>query len=389
MARQIFKGPHGTFGGKIIMEKEIQDKIIELKPQLIAAIRRMVAIESVESEPLENAPYGVGPKHALDEALKISQELGFKTVNIDNKVGYAQYGEGDGDYMGVFGHVDVVPLGEGWIHDPLGGEIENDRMYGRGVLDNKGPIMSNLFALYAMKSLGIKFRIPIRIVFGTNEETGFKCVEHYLTKEKPPVFGWTPDNKWPAIYGERGRGLIRITNTGTQKTFYKYLNDFILSSPASGVKLGINYKDEDFGEMIMRGYNLGVDEENNDYFQWSLSYPAVVTIDELMKKIEKTLPQNLDLTLVHNWDPVLYDKNSDYITVLQKAYEDQSGLDGTPLTTTGGTYAKIVPNIIAYGPSFPGQNGIAHLPDEWMDIKDMMMNAQIYASAFYNLKDIL
>lgn len=371
------------------MDEVIRKKMIELKPQLIDAIRRMVAIESVESEALENAPFGIGPKQALDEVLKISDELGFKTVNIDNKVGYAQYGEGDGDYLGVFGHVDVVPLGEGWIHDPLGGEIENDRMFGRGVLDNKGPIMTNLYALYAMKELDIKFPIPIRIVFGTNEETGFKCVEHYLTKENPPVFGWTPDNKWPVVYGERGRGVVRVVNTGSRDAFYNYLNDFILSSPANGLKLGLNYKDDDFGEMIMRGYSMGIDEEGHDYFQWSLSYPGIVTMDELAHKIKESLPEGIEYQLFHNWDPVLNDKNSVYIPILQKAYEDHTGLDGTPTTTTGGTYAKIVPNLIAYGPSFPGQNGIAHLPDEWMDLDDMMMNAQIYAAAFYHLKEVL
>ena len=86
---------------------------------------------------------------------------------------------------------------------------------------------------------------------------------------------------------------------------------------------------------------------------------------------------------------MLYDKNSEYVKVLQRAYEENSGLDGTPVTTTGGTYAKIVPNIVAYGPSFPGQKEIAHLPNEWMDIKDIMKNAKIYASALYQLKDIL
>lgn len=371
------------------MEKQIQVEIEKLEPELLKAIKRMVAIESVESEPKEGAPYGIGPRNALDEALAISEELGFKTMNIDDKVGYAQYGEGDGPYLGIFGHVDVVPLGEGWIHDPLGCEIEHGRMFGRGVLDNKGPIMTNLFALYALKLLDITFPIPIRIIFGTNEETGFKCVEHYLSKEEPPIFGWTPDCKWPAVYGERGRGLVRVINTGKRERFYEYLNDFILSSPNNGVKLGINYSDDDFGEMIMRNYKLGIDKTNKDIFQWSLSYPASTTINEISTQIESTCPKGVKFEVVHNWNPVLYDRNSKYVKVLQKAYEKYSGLDGTPVTTTGGTYAKIVPNIIAYGPSFPGQKDIAHLPDEWMDVDDIMMNAQIYASALYQLKDIL
>ncbi|MDE8054031.1 peptidase M20, partial [Erysipelothrix rhusiopathiae] len=80
---------------------------------------------------------------------------------------------------------------------------------------------------------------------------------HYLTKENPPVFGWTPDCKWPVVYGERGRALIQFVNHGSQ---------------------------EDFGEMIMRGYKLGMTDDNL-FFQISLSYPKVKTVDELIEMI--------------------------------------------------------------------------------------------------------
>lgn len=371
------------------MNKNIEIEIEKLKPDLLNAIKRMVAIESVKSEPEKDAPFGVGPKKALDEALKIASELGFDVVNIDNKVGYAQYGEGKGPYLGIFGHVDVVPLGEGWVHDPLGGEIKEGRMFGRGVLDNKGPTMINLFALYTMKLLDIKFPVPIRMVFGTNEETGFECIKHYLSKENPPIFGWTPDCKWPVIYGESGRGKVRLINKGTKEEFYKYLNNYIFSSSTNGIKLGINYKDEDFGELVMRDYQLGIDAEGNDFFQLSLSYPDSTSIEEISKQIKSTCPRTILYEVIDNWDPVLYDKDSKYVRILQDTYEKYTGLDGTPETTIGGTYAKLVPNIIAYGPSFPGQKDIAHLPDEWMDLEDIMANAKIYALALYGLKNFL
>ena len=73
------------------------------------------------------------------------------------------------------------------------------------------------------------------------------------------------------------------------------------------------------------------------------------------------------------------------VRALQSAYEQVSGVDGTPVTTTGGTYAKAMPNIVPFGPSFPGQKGIGHQPDEWMDIKDIIMNAKIYALSLYKL----
>ena len=133
---------------------------------------------------------------------------------------------------------------------------------------------------------------------------------------------------------------------------------------------------------------MGVDE-GKDYFQLSLSYPGVTSNDELIDTIEKTLPYGIDLQLIHNWDPVINDKNARFIEPLTKSYEDIMGERLEPVTTTGGTYAKIIPNIIAYGPSFPGQNGIAHLPDEWLDLTDLLNSSKIYANAMYRLKEIL
>lgn len=73
------------------------------------------------------------------------------------------------------------------------------------------------------------------------------------------------------------------------------------------------------------------------------------------------------------------------VKALQKAYETVAGLDGRPVTTTGGTYAKAMPGIVPFGPSFPGQKGIGHNPNEWMTVEDLMANARIYALALYYL----
>ena len=313
-------------------------------------------------------------------------------MNIDNKIGYAEYvSEGIKDcdeYIGIFGHVDVVPLGEGWKHSPLGGEIENNRIYGRGVLDNKGPILSNLFALHILKKLGIKFDVPVRVVFGTNEETGFECVKHYLTKEKPPVFGWTPDCKWPVVYGERGRLKVRIySEIKDLDKLYDFVNNYILSAPNNGVKLKIDFRDDDFGEMILRGYRFGI-SENRHFFEFVMSYPAVCKKEQLMDLIRNSLTEGTELEEVANWNPVLYDKNSEYVQTLQKVYNYVTGFDAKPVTTTGGTYAKIIPNIIAYGPSFPGQKDIAHLPDEWLDLSDLEKITEIYALSLYEISKL-
>ena len=369
-------------------KREIKNEVKNIQNDLIASIRELVSIYSVETDSSENMPFGEGPYKALCKALEISEKLGFQTKNIDNKIGYAQYGEGKDGYIGIFGHVDVVPIGEGWNYDPLKGTIENNCIYGRGVLDNKGPILANLFALYILKKCNVTFDVPVRIVFGTNEETGFNCVKYYLTKEKPPIFGWTPDCKWPVVYGERGRLRVKVyAEIEYSKEFYDFVNGYVLFAPSNGANLNIDFEDEDFGEMIMRGYKLGTHRDIN-YFEWTMCYPKSCTKNQIIKLIKRKLTKGLKLEEISNWDPILYDKTSKYVKTLQKVYNNATGFDATPVTTTGGTYAKIIPNIIAYGPSFPKQRDIAHLPDEWLNLKDLEKITEIYALALYEISKL-
>ena len=366
------------------------NRLKEVQPMLFEGLRRMVAIPSIRGKEEPDAPFGRGPKQALEEVLKIATELGFHTKNIDDKIGYAQYGENrsDGAYYGIFGHVDVMPLGEGWNSPPLSLTLRDGKLFGRGTLDNKGPILSNLYALYVLKENGVTFDRPVRIVFGTNEETGFGCVKHYLTKEIPPTFGWTPDCKWPVVYGERGRLKVRVSLPESMVAdLYDFANRKLLHTNHRGEELGIAYQDEDFGMMQLRGETFGI-EENQHYVEWTMCYPASCTKSDLLNQITMHLPEKATLEVISHWAPVLYDKSSKYVQALQQVYTDVTKSDSIPVTTTGGTYAKIIPNIIAYGPSFPGQRDIAHLPNEWIGVKDLETDTIIYGLALLALSNM-
>ena len=366
------------------------NRLKEVQPMLFDGLRRMVAIPSIRGKEEPDAPFGIGPKQALEEVLKIATELGFHTKNIDDKIGYAEYGENraDGAYYGIFGHVDVMPLGEGWNSPPLSLTLREGKLFGRGTLDNKGPILSNLYALYVLKENGVTFDRPVRIVFGTNEETGFGCVKHYLTKEIPPTFGWTPDCKWPVVYGERGRLKVRVSVPESRVAdLYDFANCKLLHTNHRGEELGIAYHDEDFGMMQLRGETFGI-EENQHYVEWTMCYPASCTKSDLLNQITAHLPEKATLEVISHWAPVLYDKSSKYVQALQQVYTDVTKSDSIPVTTTGGTYAKIIPNIIAYGPSFPGQRDIAHLPNEWIGVKDLETDTIIYGLALLALSNM-
>lgn len=360
-------------------KEQIFAKIDELKDQMIEDICTMVQIDSQRSEAKDGMPFGEGVNNALLKALEICEREGLKTKNVDGYMGYGQFGEGE-EYIGVMGHLDVVEIGDGWKYPAFSATIADNRIWGRGALDNKGPLFAAFYGMLALKKLGVEPNLPIRVIFGTNEETGMEDCRYYLAHEKAPLMGFTPDNKFPAIYGERGRAVVRVT--GPKELAFPFMNEYFMNAKANGDRLGINVKDEHFGEMIIRGKTLVMDGEDVG-IQFSLSYPSC-DINAIVEQI-KTKAEGMKVELVSDNGVVLHDRNCWLVQTMTDAYEEAMGKRVEPTTTTGGTYAHVCQTIIPYGPSFPGQVGIAHQPNEWMDIDDLVTCAKVYAYSLYRL----
>ena len=133
---------------------DVKAMVSGYRNELVNKLAELVAIRSVESEPLPDAPFGAGPRDVLLLALKMLEEDGFRTVNLDNYAGYAELGEGD-QVIGVIGHLDVVPAvqEDGWHTDPFRAEIKDGIMYGRGVSDDKGAVVASMIALKVIRDL--------------------------------------------------------------------------------------------------------------------------------------------------------------------------------------------------------------------------------------------
>ncbi|MCL1803258.1 MAG: Sapep family Mn(2+)-dependent dipeptidase [Eubacteriaceae bacterium] len=186
------------------MKEKFRQAAASYTNDIIEAIKRLVAINSTRSEPLQGMPFGQGPADALSEALKIASDLGFESVNMDNYCGYAKFGSGS-EKIGVLAHLDIVPIGKGWEKDPLACEIEDGKIYGRGTSDDKGPAIMALYAMKILKDLGIEPAKEIRLIFGCAEETGMECMKHYREVEGDHFsFGFSPDSSFPVIFGEKG-----------------------------------------------------------------------------------------------------------------------------------------------------------------------------------------
>jgi succinyl-diaminopimelate desuccinylase len=429
-------------------------------------------------------PYGKDNVDALTYLLELAETEGFKTANLDNQVGYIEYGEGE-DYIAVLAHLDVVPAGNYWSYDPFGGVIEEDRIVGRGALDDKGPVVASFYALKAIKDAGLKFDKRIRLILGLNEETGSKCVKHYLTCEKPPLLGFTPDAEFPVIYAEKG-----ITTFGLSSSFDRssvdskmdiidvsggtvvnmvpdlceatialhdevdllpyverfnhtydvalklqreghsvslslkgvsahasqpelgrnavsYMMVFLNSLPLAdsdlknaiasycelialefyGNSIGMGLVDEPSGKLTLNVGQLSLDQDGMQ-LKANVRYPVTFGAEdvynpEFKRKIEAARWQLEEGRIVA---PIVHDKEGALVKTLMGVYQKHTGdLEAQPMSIGGGTYARSMPNIVAFGPLFPHTHDTMHQADEYITKADLELMVKMYADAMIQL----
>lgn len=172
--------------------------------ELLDNYRKMLRIASVEGDAAPNAPFGPENREALDLALQLGSEWGMQTKDLEGFCGYSEFGKGE-KLVAVFGHLDVVPVGPGWKNGPFDADIVDGYVVARGAVDDKGPTMAAYYAARAIKEIcGDDIGGRLRVVFGCDEESGFKCIERYVQTEEAPTYGVAPDAGWPLIHAEKG-----------------------------------------------------------------------------------------------------------------------------------------------------------------------------------------
>ncbi|MCI6093024.1 dipeptidase PepV [bacterium] len=443
-------------------------KVLELKDDMIASIQQNMRIESVRGESAPGAPYGEGPKAALDDVLALGEKLGFRTGQADNRVGWIEYGEGE-EMVGILGHVDVVPAGDGWTHPAFGAEIHDGVLWGRGCLDDKGPVIMAVYALKAIRDLNLPIDRRIRVLFGSDEECGSSCVKYYVENGyEMPTIGFTPDAQFPAIFCEKGtsnflagtkiynkgeidveyfgggvaanvvppvcklivngplkvtpeegitvteengktiveatgfsahgstpelgvNAVVKLLNAVKENDFggdFQQLVNFILEeigNETNGKSLDILYQDEETGETTV---NLGVVKYDGEEMSFTLDirYPkngdAEVIDDKVINRINS---YNFDVLKKTNNKLLYVPKDSELVSKLVKVYEAQTGDKREPIAIGGGTYAKEFPNMVAFGPVFPGEPDVIHQPNERVAVEQLIRAAQVTAAAMYEL----
>lgn len=200
------------------MNAKIQEYIGSVEEEIIQDLADLVAIPSVKDEPRGSALFGEEPKRALLKMKEICDEMGFKTTVYDNAVLCADYcPNGESPELGILAHLDVVPAQtENWSTNPFLLTEKNGVLYGRGVIDDKGPAVAALWALNAVKELKLPLNKGVRLIFGTDEENGSADLEIYKKHDKFPKNVFTPDGSFPVINIEKGMLRLKFSgNTGS------------------------------------------------------------------------------------------------------------------------------------------------------------------------------
>ncbi|CAM3536028.1 dipeptidase PepV [Aeromicrobium ponti] len=185
------------------------------KDALIEDAQKLLRIKSLldEEKATDNAPLGEGVKEALDFMLELGEKDSFTVKNVGNLAGHLEFGEGK-EIVGVLCHVDVVPEGDGWTSDPFGAEIRDGKIFARGAIDDKGPTMAAYYAMKIVKEMELPLSKRVRMIIGTDEESDWRCVEHYFKHEEMPSMGFAPDADFPIIYAEKGISDFDLVQMG-------------------------------------------------------------------------------------------------------------------------------------------------------------------------------
>ncbi|MDH6603504.1 succinyl-diaminopimelate desuccinylase [Bacilli bacterium PM5-9] len=200
---------------------------------------KLIEIPSVISKEKENMPFGQEVYNALVKAIEIASIMNYKTfIDPNGYYGYAEIGEGE--LFGVLCHVDVVPEGDlsNWKHDPYQLTIENNKIYGRGIQDDKGPTLLSMHALKMLLDDGYQLKKRVRFIFGSDEETLWRCMDKYKQNEEIPKMGFTPDSIFPVTNAEKG--LYQIEISSNEKIDFSFNGGEAINSVASQATIEYN-----------------------------------------------------------------------------------------------------------------------------------------------------
>lgn len=435
----------------------------EHKQACVEAIQKLVSYPSVLQDGARKTPFGQAIQDVLEQTLALTESMGFRTyLDRAGYYGYAEIGQGE-EQLAILCHLDVVPAGDlgKWQSSPFEAIVKDGQLYGRGVQDDKGPSMAALFAVKALMDAGVTFTKRIRFIFGTDEETLWRCMHRYNQLEETATMGFAPDSSFPLTYAEKGllqaklhgpgapalhlevgtaynvvpakasysghllAGVIvelekqgfdyessddRVTVLGLSRhskdaaqginalvrlaTALDSLTDhpaltFLaekIGQDATGAKLFGDISDEPSGSLSFNIAGLTLNHQKSE-IRLDIRIPVLADKDKLVSRLTQVAGA-LGLTY-EEYDylaPLYVPLDSDLVSTLMTVYQEKTGdLTSQPISSGGATFARTMPNCVAFGACFPHTPQTEHQENECMPLDDLYKTMDIYAEAVYRL----
>ena len=435
---------------------------------MLQDLKDLVKHNSVNSDDAE--PFGAENRAVLEEAIRIMDEKGFRTENVDYYACTGEIGEGD-KTIGIVAHLDIVPAGEGWESDPFTIVQKGDRLYGRGVSDDKGAAVASMYAMKYLLDTGYPFKKKVKLILGCNEETGSACIKHYVDKYGSVDLGFTPDGSFPGIYAEKGmvsaivkgkntkiidikggeaRNIVckkaecRVPNDSFNEDAFKaYLDEknvsydiekgedtkitvYGVAAHAASPDLGVNAINHlfealyhaDFNDSFVNFFhkwigldlhgesldfesirdeatntsiNIGIVYKKDDEIHATVDmrFPIEANIEKCKALLDKAKDEDNEIVFFGGIEPLFFRQDAPMIQAMIKAYQKVTGdLKSKMQAIGGGTYAKSMKNIIAFGCGFDKDNDNIHNANESMSIENFKKQVLIYIEAIKNLNEV-
>lgn len=431
--------------------------------ELVQTLQKTIAFNTEKGTAAQGAPFGTNVKACLDFVLDTAKSFDLQTYDCDGYAGHVDFAGSGDQVLGILGHLDVVPAkAEEWKYPPYRGVIADGKLFGRGAMDDKGPMIACLYAVKALKEAGFKPTKTIRLIFGCDEESGMQCVEHYFSQMPYPQISFSPDGDFPVINREKGiyqfdvvcgklpqgvsvtagdranvvpslcvakipssnkidtngyynlsaateNGTTIVTATGkaahgstpdegvnaTHSVLKLLANAYpqneTLSFAANklcdttGNKWGIALCDQPSGKLTC---NLGVlrtDEQGVLTATVDIRFPVSYNCNYMYDLLCTNTPKQFEIVPQHISEPLHVPSNSHLVSTLMKVYNDAMGTDLQPIAIGGGTYSRCLPNCVAFGPLFPGEEQTIHMPNELVILDNLRKMTHLYAQAIYEL----
>ena len=420
------------------MRNKIDSYIKAKRSEMIEDILELIRIKSINGCAAENT-------EALNLFLQKAEAMGFKTMKTSTgDVGIVELGSGD-QTLGILVHMDVVGIGDTdkWTYPPFEGRVAKGFLWGRGVVDDKGPAVMCLYALKAIKELEIPLNKRVWLIVGTSEEAEWTDIASFKKEFPVPDFGFSPDGDFPIYNSEKGYCDVQMRfmepcidilekldsgdspNTIPSRAEVKIRNQENLvfhgischsSAPAIGINaiskmaVELGYRTEfnfirflnDFLAKDYNGEKLGMDK--NVHADLTPTQRSIIVPTILKREGDKVLlnvnvrsctgvskedviaafmrqkeKYSFEMELYDFLEPMFVDEKEEFLQVMAEVYADY-GYESSFQSALGTSYAKSMKHFVSFGPVFDTEPSCAHMEDERMSITAMITATQIYTT---------